>query len=75
LHDDSVIVGALAFGIEFVLETGAAAAFDAYTQHGTGGLLTQDFADSPRCALSDGDIGAWVGAHLLSLSQSARLQG
>src|SRR5690242_2584729 len=52
LLDDRIVVGALAFGIESILEPGAAAAFDADAQHRAGGFLTQDLADPPRSALS-----------------------
>src|SRR5690349_5999416 len=68
--DHDIVVGALAFGVEFILKARASAAFDADAQHRAGRFLPQDFADSPRGALGYGD----VDAHLLSESQSARLQ-
>ena len=53
--DHDIVVGALPFGVEFILKAGAAAAFDADAQHRSGGFLTQNLADSLR-----GPVLIWI---------------
>ena len=52
---DEIVLGLGAIDVEFVLETGAAAALDADTQHGAIPLALEDFANAAGSPLADGD--------------------
>ena len=54
--DDEVVVRLGALDVELVLETGAAAAFDAHAQHRARRLALQNLADPPRRPFGDRDI-------------------